>query len=66
MTCTIAKQDKGVESSTVTSKKLFHCLVSLNIPLEVETENIITIWPVKEKLSPILNSFLCIRSKLKD
>ena len=53
MTCTIAKQDKGVGSSTVTSKKIFHCLASLNIPLEVEIENIINVWLVKEKLSHI-------------
>ena len=66
MTCTISKQAKGVRSSALTGKTLFYCLESLNIPLEVEAENIINIWSVKEKLSPILNRFLRIRSKLKD
>ena len=66
MTCTITKQAKGVGLRTVTGKKICYCLVSLNIPLVVETENIINIWSVKGKLSPILNRFLLIKSKLKD
>ena len=65
MTHTISKEAKGIGSNTVTSKKLFYCLVSLNVPLEVETENIINFWLVKENSSPILNRFLHIRIKLK-